>query len=67
MCRVVTFHLRLSGGLMSSTIEAPASQLPLPMQNVLSRLAANSTEAEQALVRKAYTYAAAAHAGPFHK
>ncbi len=48
---------------MSSTIEAPASQLPLPMQNVLSRLAANSTEAEQALVRKAYTYAAAAHAG----
>ena len=63
MCRVVTFHLRLSGGLMSSTIEAPASQLPLPMQNVLSRLAANSTEAEQALVRKAYTYAAAAHAG----
>lgn len=42
---------------------APASQLPLPMQNILSRLAANSTEAEQALVRKAYAYAAAAHAG----
>ena len=37
-----------------STVEAPASHLPLPMQNILSRLAANSTEAEQALVRKAY-------------
>ena len=46
-----------------STVEAPASHLPLPMQNILSRLAANSTEAEQALVRKAYAYAAAAHAG----
>ncbi len=46
-----------------STIEAPVSQLPQPMQNVLSRLAVNSTEAEQALVRKAYAYAAAAHAG----
>lgn len=43
-----------------STVEAPASHLPLPMQNILSRLAANSTEAEQALVRKAYAYAAAA-------
>ena len=32
-----------------STVEAPASHLPLPMQNILSRLAANSTEAEQAL------------------
>lgn len=48
---------------MSNSIEAPVSQLPLPMQNILSRLAANSTEAEQALVRKAYAYAAAAHAG----
>ena len=47
-----------------STVEAPASHLPLPMQNILSRLAANSTEAEQALVRKAYAYAAEAHAGP---
>ena len=46
-----------------STVEAPASHLPLPMQNILSPLAANSTEAEQALVRKAYAYAAAAHAG----
>lgn len=50
---------------MSITIidESPVSDLPLPMQNVLNRLAANSNEAEQELVRKAYTYAAAAHAG----
>ena len=46
-----------------TTVVDPDSQLPLPMQNVLSRLAANSTEAEQGLVRKAYAYAAAAHAG----
>ena len=46
-----------------STADSSASQLPLPMQNILSRLAANSTEAEQAMVRKAYAYAAAAHAG----
>lgn len=45
-----------------STVEASA-QLPLQIQNVLSRLAVNSTEAEQAMVRKAYVYAAAAHAG----
>lgn len=42
---------------------APTSDLPLPMQNILNHLAANSTEVEQALVRKAYAYAAAAHAG----
>ncbi len=45
------------------TADASASQLPLPMQNILNRLAANSTEAEQSMVRKAYAYAAAAHAG----
>lgn len=45
------------------TTDASTSQLPLPMQNILNRLAANSTEAEQAMVRKAYAYAAAAHAG----
>ena len=46
-----------------STADSSASQLPLPMQNILSRLAANSPEAAQAMVRKAYAYAAAAHAG----
>ncbi len=40
-----------------------ASDLPQPMQNIFNNLAAKSTEAEQDLVRKAYAYAAAAHAG----
>ena len=48
---------------MDTSLLTPSCDLPAPMQKVLSHLAVNATEAEQALVRKAYAYAAAAHAG----
>ena len=46
-----------------STSFTSDSLLPPAMKNILSHLESNSTEAERAMVQKAYTYAAAAHAG----
>ncbi len=48
---------------MDSSLVTPASEVPAAFQKIMSHLAATAPEAEQALVRKAYAYAAAAHAG----